>query len=91
MNRMTIMTAAVLATGCAHTTTPRYDAMFGAAVRDARMAMTIDPAAGTRADEVRGIDGGAARETVKRYQKSFQEPPPVREGIVIGGVSRDGQ
>jgi hypothetical protein len=91
MNKISILAAAVLAAGCAQTTTPRYDAMFGAAVRDARLAMTIDPAAGTRDDKVLGIDGNAAKEGVKRCQKSSQEPPPVREGIIIGGVSRDGQ
>ena len=91
MNKMTMLTAAVLAAGCAQTTTPHYDAMFGTAVRDARLAMTIDPAAATRDDKVLGIDGNAAREAVKRYQKSFQEPPPVREGIIIGGVSKDAQ
>jgi hypothetical protein len=83
---MTMMAAAVLATGCAQTTTPHYDMQFGAAVKDARMAMTIDPAAGARPDEVRGINGRVANETMKRYQDSFKEPPPVTNVINIGGA-----
>jgi hypothetical protein len=86
MNKMTIMAAVVLVAGCAETVTPRYDPLFGAALRDARMAMTIDPAAGTRIDQVKGIDGPAAKETVKRYQDSFKEPPPVTNVINIGGA-----
>jgi hypothetical protein len=86
MNKITIMAVAVLAAGCAETVTPRYDALFGASVREARLAMTIDPAAGTRSDDGRGIDGRAAKETVKRYQDSFKEPPPVTNVINIGGA-----
>jgi hypothetical protein len=83
MKILTVMAAALLATGCAGT--PHFDTHFGAALRDARMAMTIDPAAGTRPDEVKGIDGRAGKEAVKRYQDSFKEPPPVTNVINIGG------
>jgi hypothetical protein len=86
MNRMTILAAAMLAGGCAQTVTPHYDMQFGAAVTEARMAMTIDPAAGARPDVVKGIDGRAAKETMKRYQDSFKEPPPVTNVINIGGA-----
>lgn len=86
MNKMTILAAMLLTAGCAQTTTPRYDELFGAAVRDARVAMTIDPAAGARADEVKGIDGRAAKEAAKRYHDSFKEPPPVTNVINIGGA-----
>ena len=85
MKNLTLWAIALLAAGCADTPTPRYDAQMGAAVRDARLAMTIDPAAGSRPDEVMGIDGRAAKEAVKRYQDSFKEPPPVVNVINIGG------
>ena len=91
MNRITIMAAAVLAAGCAETVTPRYEPLFGSAVKEARLAMTIDPAAGARADQVKGIDGRAAKETIKRYQDSFKEPPPVTNVINIGGAISGGQ
>jgi hypothetical protein len=75
----------VLAAGCAHTVTPQYDMRFGDAVREANLAMTIDPDAGRRGDDVRGIDGRAAQEGIKRYHDSFKEPPPVTNVINIGG------
>jgi len=88
MKNVTLCVAAVLAAGCASTPTPHYDAQMGAALRDARLAMTIDPAAGSRADNATGIDGRAATEVAKRYQKSFKEPqPPVlfMGSVIVGG------
>jgi hypothetical protein len=75
----------LLCAGCAETPTPTYDAHFGEAIRQARFAMTIDPNAGQRPDNGSGIDGRAARESIKRYQDSFKEPPPVTNVINIGG------
>lgn len=75
----------VLLAGCSHTVAPQYDKRFGDAVRDARMAMTVDPEAGRRGDDVRGIDGRAAQESAKRYHDSFKQPPPVTNVINIGG------
>ena len=83
MKIFTVLAAALLAAGCAET--PHYDVRFGEAVRDARVAMTIDPDAGAKADEAMGIDGRAGKEAVKRYQNSFKEPPPVTNVINIGG------
>jgi len=83
MKIFTVLAAALLAAGCAET--PHYDVRFGEAVRDARLAMTIDPNAGAKADEVKGIDGRAGKEAIKRYQDSFKEPPPVINVINIGG------
>jgi hypothetical protein len=73
MNKLSY--CAVLATlaGCA--ATPNYDKHFGDAVRQARTAMTINPKASANPDEVRGIDGQAAREAVTRYHDSFKAPP----------------
>jgi hypothetical protein len=86
MKNMTVLAAALLAAGCAGTPAPHYDARFGAAVREARLAMTIDPAAGQHGDDATGIDGGAAKEVAKRYRDSFKEPPPVTNVINIGGA-----
>ena len=77
--------ALVLLSACS--TTPRYDRRFGDAVRQARLAMTIDPRAGENPDPVAGIDGNAARETMIRYHDSFKAPPPVVNVINIGGVA----
>jgi hypothetical protein len=77
--------AVVVAAGCAQTVTPQYDMRFGDAVREANLAMTIDPDAGRRGDGVTGIDGRAAQEGIKRYHDSFKQPPPVTNVINIGG------
>ena len=84
MKTLTVLAAALLAAGCS--VAPHYEAHYGEALVAARLAMTIDPNAGTRPDEVNGIDGRAAKETMKRYQDSFKEPPPVTNVINIGGA-----
>jgi hypothetical protein len=86
MKNLMLWTGALLVAGCANSPTPRYDVRMGEALRDARLAMTIDPAAGSRPDEVKGIGGRAAKEAVKRYHDSFKEPPPVTNVINIGGA-----
>jgi hypothetical protein len=73
-----------LLTGCG-TTTPRYDAKFGDAVREARLGMTLNPDAGKNADQAAGMDGAAARETMTLYKESFKAPPPAVNVINIGG------
>ena len=71
--------------GCTTPLTPQYDAKFGLAVREARLKMTINPEAGKNPDLALGIHGGAAKETLIRYQNSFKAPPPVTNVINIGG------
>jgi hypothetical protein len=76
--------AVALLAGCS--TTPNYDARFGDAVRDARMAMTAYPDAASKQDPVAGMDGQAARAAFTRYQETFKAPPPVVNVINIGGA-----
>lgn len=90
MKTLALLCAAALAAGCANSPTPRYDARFGDAVRAARLAMTIDPAAGAKGDAAAGLDGPAAKEVAKRYRDSFKEPPPVTNVINIGGALGNG-
>lgn len=75
---------AALACGCAPVT-PNYDAHFGAALRQAKLAMTLHPGAGKTGDPATGLDGRAAREAVERYQASFKDPPPATTVVNIGG------
>ena len=84
MNIFTCCAVLAVLLGCS--TTPNYDARFGDAVRQARIAMTIHPNASANPDPVAGIDGQAAREGLIRYQDSFKAPPPVINVINIGGV-----
>ena len=73
-----------LLTGCA-SVTPHYDALFGNAVREAKLKMTINPDAGKNPDQVLGMDGKSARETIIFYQNTYKEPPPAVNVINIGG------
>ena len=74
----------VLLSGCA-SVTPNYDAKFGNAVREAKLKMTINPNAGKNPDQVLGMDGKSARETIILYQDTYKAPPPVTNVINIGG------
>jgi hypothetical protein len=89
MHRIFFLVVLGLAAGCS--TTLDYDARFGDAVRQARLAQTINPGAGNNPDQVTGIDAQAALEAQKRYHDSFKEPPPVVNVINIGGVSGGSQ
>lgn len=84
MNKLALVALLGLITGCA-SVTPNYDAKFGDAVRDARLKMTINPDAGKIPDQVAGMDGKAATNTIIRYQDTFKEPPSVVNVINIGG------
>jgi hypothetical protein len=85
MKTLAIVLALALLPACSTTTTPNYDASFGNAVREAKQNMIINPDAGKEPDQVTGIDGKAARETVIRYHDSFKSPPAVTNVINIGG------
>lgn len=60
------------------------DTRFGDAVRQARAQQTLYPDARST-DPVAGIDGVAARNTIERYQKGFEQPPPTFNILGIGG------
>jgi hypothetical protein len=85
MYRTTCFALLAMLAACG-TTTPDYDARFGNAVRQARVAMTIHPDAPANSDQAAGIDAQAAREAIGRYQDSFKAPPPVTNVINIGGT-----
>ena len=87
MSRYRLILLLALLTGCA-SVTPAFDSRFGDAVREARRLQIRDPLAGQWPDEAAGLDGAAARETLRRYQDSFKEPPPVVNVINLGGLAR---
>jgi len=84
MNKFAVALLPVLLGACA-TTTPNYDARFGDTVREARLKMTINPDAGKNPDQVAGVDGKAARESIIVYQGTYKAPPPPVNVINIGG------
>jgi hypothetical protein len=81
---MGLMVLPGLSAGCAPVT-PNYDAKFGMAVREAKLAMTISPDAGTVPDLVAGLDGKSAREALIHYQNTFKLQPPAVNVINLGG------
>ncbi len=83
MKTIPILAVALCLAGCA-TPTPNWDMRFGEAVRDARLAMTINPDAGKAPDKNPGIDGRSAALAVTRYQNSFRDPPPPVNVITLG-------
>jgi len=84
MKKHAIALSICLLAACS-TTTPDYDSKFGDALREAKLKMTINPDAGKNPDQVTGMDGKAARETVILYQSTFKTPPPAFNVINIGG------
>jgi hypothetical protein len=90
MNKPAIAMLLSLLAGCS-TVTPNYDLRFGDAVRHAKLGMVINPDAGKNADEVTGIDGKAARETILLYQSTYKAPPPAVNVINIGGAIGSGR
>ena len=85
MNKFVIALLPTLLAGCASSVTPNYDAKFGNAVREAKLKMTINPDAGKNPDQVLGMDGKSARETIILYQGTYKTPPPAVNVINIGG------
>lgn len=84
MNNSAIALLLTLLAGCS-SVTPHYDARFGDAVREAKLKMTINPDAGKNPDQVTGMDGKSARETILLYQGTYKAPPPAVNVINIGG------
>lgn len=85
MNKITLTLLLGLLSGCA-SVTPLYDAKFGDAVRDARLAQTLNAGAPVTDDPALGLDGKAAASALERYQDSFKTPPRTIEVINIGGT-----
>ncbi|MDQ3060673.1 MAG: hypothetical protein M3R45_14340 [Pseudomonadota bacterium] len=84
MKHAAIALLVTLLAGCS-SVTPNYDAKFGNAVREARLNMTINPDAANNPDQVSGMDGKSARETILLYQETYKAPPPAVNVINIGG------
>jgi hypothetical protein len=74
--------------GC--TATPNYDRHFGEAVRQARAAMTINPAASSNRDPVTGMGGQPAAAALTRYHESFKTPPPPGPAISLSASAGNG-
>jgi hypothetical protein len=68
--------------GCAHDY--RSDTRFGDTVTHAIRAQTIDPAGVGTNGLKSGLDGQAAKATIDRYHKSFEQPQSLGNVYTIG-------
>lgn len=74
-------------------TAPAFEQGFGSSVRTAVAEQTMNPnATQANANKIpEGLDGRAARETMERYQRSFEQAPKQSSPFVIGlGGSGEG-
>jgi hypothetical protein len=71
--------------GCV-ATTPVFDEVHGQSVRALHAQQTLKPEASmtNRSRVPEGMDGRAARETLERYHRSFQQPQRQGNPFVIG-------
>lgn len=87
-----IALAAALLCGCAATTTPRTDRLFGEGTRALFAQQVLDPGAPTRnAAVATKTDGRLMREAGVRAVESYKAPPPsniINIGVGAGGSDR---
>ena len=88
--RMLPVLAIAITTGCATSPAPNLDRHFGEAVNEAVARQTLNPGAARNSDPVAGLDGGAAKAVVNRYQKSYEVPPAPVNVFTIGVGSGQG-
>ena len=72
-------------TGCV-SPTPNFVALFGQTVRTLSAQQALRPQAtlDNRDRVPEGMEGRAARETIERYQRSFEAAPPQNQTYMIG-------
>ena len=70
--------------GCA-SLSPNVDQHYGEAVTSARVAQAFSQQPAHSPEQLTGMDGRAAKETMDRYLDSFRAPPPTTTVINIGG------
>lgn len=81
--RLVLALLPIALAACAETPTPQYDKNFGSAVRAAVAQQTINPDASRNTDPVSGLDGKAADQTMKNYDKSFKQPEKTNLDLSI--------
>lgn len=87
-----IAAGALLALTACAPTTPAFDQDFGSSVRKLQAQQVRNPNA-TVANQGKlpdGIDGRAARETVERYERTFENPPRQPSTFILGVGSNAG-
>jgi type IV pilus biogenesis protein CpaD/CtpE len=72
--------------GCS--STPRFNAYFGDAVRANLSAQVLDPAASANVGAANGLDGAAALAGQERYQRSFKDKDASASQPMVGNGAR---
>ena len=85
----TALLSVVLICGCVNPT-PVFDQYSGQSITALRAQQTVNPNAPVDNEKrvPEGMDGRAARETLERYQRSFQQPERQTEGFRVGSGGR---
>ncbi|MDQ1832244.1 MULTISPECIES: hypothetical protein [Massilia] len=79
-----LLALTVCLAGCS--STPRWDARFGQAVRTSLAAQVIDPSAVRNTRPVAGLDGKTAAAAQERYQHSAEAPAALAPLAIGGGA-----
>lgn len=75
-----------ISAGCAGRPS-RLSMEYGTSFRLAKFHQILNPEAGKNLEPVTGLDGGAARASLGKYRKGFQEvTPPPASPLEIGGT-----
>lgn len=82
--------AVLIIAGCT-STTPYWDAHFGAAARSVTAQQVINPDASLNQDSAEGMDGKAAAGAIEEYRKSYTNPQPQPQALTIGVGSGSGR
>ena len=70
------------APGCV-STSPEWDARFGAATRSNLAAQVLDPSGAASGNPALGLDGRAARAAIDNYQRSFARPETGQPAAMV--------
>lgn len=78
---------ALVYAGCATPSNP-VRASFGTSYELAKANQTLNPSASDNLKTAEGFNGGAAKRTIDRYHKSFEETETVQQFLLRAGDIR---
>jgi len=80
-----IITLFLLSAACAGPSRVELD--YGTSAKLSKFNQVLNPEAGKNLEPVTGLDGGAAKGIMEKYQKDFEKPaPPPAYMLTFGGT-----